>query len=99
MKDLVDIVTYATNESFNLMQLRYAIRSECEKRDMAVPTQFAAPEFWANRYAAYAAKSGAPEMYTSFESASKLASSFFNPALTECAPKDAVWDPEKTEWK
>ncbi len=37
MKDLVDIVTYATNESFDLLQLRQAVRCECAKRGMAVP--------------------------------------------------------------
>ncbi|MBQ9000563.1 MAG: nucleotidyl transferase AbiEii/AbiGii toxin family protein [Eggerthellaceae bacterium] len=98
MKDLVDIVTYATNESFDLMQLAHAIRSECAKRSMAVPARFEAPQSWSPRFAAFAHKNGLPAVHTDFESASGLASAFFDPALAEAAAIDATWDPAKAQW-
>ena len=98
MKDLVDIVVYATKETFDLLQLANAIRCECARRSMAVPECFGAPSYWAERFAAYANKNGAPARYASFESASSLASSFFNPALALSTAEDATWNPIKTEW-
>lgn len=98
MKDLVDIVTYATNEPFDLLQLRHAIRCECAKRGMAVPDCFSAPDGWSVRFAAYARKNGLSEEYADFQKASLLASRFFDPALSEAVPDEAMWNPAKTEW-
>ena len=98
MKDLADIVTYAANEAFDLGRLAHAIRSECAKRSMDVPERFEAPEGWSLRFAAFARKNGLPAKYASFESATALASSFFNPALAKKAVGGAMWDPAKTEW-
>ncbi|NGM17511.1 nucleotidyl transferase AbiEii/AbiGii toxin family protein [Eggerthellaceae bacterium zg-893] len=98
MKDLVDIVTYATNEVFDCMQLALAIRSECAKRSMVVPAHFEAPESWSARFALFASRNGLPAEYADFEAASELASSFFDPALAEATAIDATWDPAKTEW-
>ena len=98
MKDLVDIVTYATNESFGLLQLGLAIQDECAKRGMAVPESFAAPEIWRDRFAAYAQKNRLPEEYAGFEEASSIASRFFDPALSKAVPANASWNPANTEW-
>ena len=98
MKDLVDIVTYATNESFELLQLGLAIQDECAKRGMAVPESFAAPEIWRDRFAAYARKNGLPEEHAGFEEASSIASRFFDPALSKAVPANASWNPANTEW-
>ena len=54
MKDLVDIVAYATNEAFDLGQLAHAIRSECAKRPMAAPKRFEAPGSWRPRFPEFA---------------------------------------------
>ncbi len=43
MKDLVDVVAYATHERFALGQLARAIRSECAKRGMEIPEDFSTP--------------------------------------------------------
>lgn len=98
MKDLVDIVAYATNEAFDLKQLAHAIRSECAKRSMAVPARFEAPVSWRARFAAFAGKNGVPAEYVDFEAASGLAAAFFDPALAEEIAADATWDPASAEW-
>lgn len=98
MKDLVDIVMYATNESCDLMKLRHAVRSECAKRGMAVPERFAAPDSWRGRFAAYAQKNGLTGECAGFEEASLLASRLYDPALSGVFPDDAAWDPIKAEW-
>lgn len=98
MKDLVDVVTYATNEPIGLIQLAHAIRSECSKRLMTVPTRFKAPESWSTRFAAFARKNGISAEYADFEAASELASAFFDPALAEITAVDSTWNPIRVEW-
>lgn len=98
MKDLVDIVTYATNEAFDLGQLAHAIRSECAKRSMAAPKRFEAPESWRPRFPEFARRSGLLAKYADFDGATELASAFFDPALAETVSADAAWDPSRTEW-
>ena len=98
MKDLVDIVAYATNEAFDLGQLAHAIRSECAKRPMAAPKRFEAPGSWRPRFPEFARRSGLPAKYADFDGATELASAFFDPALAETVSADAAWDPSRTEW-
>lgn len=98
MKDLVDVVAYASNEVFDLGELSLAIRSECARRQMAVPTVFVAPETWRLEFARFARKHGVVERFVSFEAASALASEFFNPAL-EGTNEKASWDPCDLCWK
>lgn len=98
MKDLVDVVTYATHEHFQLDPLAHAIRCECAKRGMPLPRVFKAPEIWRPRFHVFAKQNGVPEEYSSFESASQLASSFYNPALKEISTHDLYWDYRSRQW-
>lgn len=98
MKDLVDVVLYATNEQFDLGQLRCAIASECAKCGMSVPGSFAAPGAWRDRFEDYAQKNGVQGEFVSFETASALASRFFNPALVNAGRGNDVWDSKELCW-
>lgn len=97
MKDLVDVIFYATNECFKLRELSCAVRAECARREMAVPERFAAPETWKKGFEVFARKNGLLTEHTSFEAACKLASDFFNPALTASADV-LIWSPESLTW-
>lgn len=98
MKDLVDVVSYAMSEAFNLGELSYAIWHECSKRGMAVPGRFEAPESWRGSFAAYARKNGLDAEHAAFDSASDLAARFFNPALAQGGDGRKTWDPDRLVW-
>lgn len=99
MKDLVDVVFYATNKAFSLRQLSHSIGCECKRREMAVPERFCAPAAWKTGFPAFARKSGAEPAHTSFEAACKLASSFFDPALQGSGPTgELTWNPKELRW-
>lgn len=99
MKDLVDVVFYATSKAFSLRQLSHSIECECGRREMAVPEQFRAPATWKTGFPAFAKKSGLEPAYTSFEAACKLASSFFDPALRKVESTDELtWNPKELRW-
>lgn len=97
MKDLVDVVLYATSETFLLGELRQAIRNECAKRGMEVPCSFKAPEHWRQRFAAFA-KGKLTADFASFDAASEIASQFFDPALTD-SDGDLAWNPKSHCWE
>lgn len=100
MKDLVDVVFYATNEPFLLGQLSYSIQCECARRGMAVPIEFAAPKAWESRFSVFAKNSGVAVDYASFPAACCLASKFYNPALLgEKQDVEATWNPERLCWE
>lgn len=100
MKDLVDVVFYATNEPFLLGQLSYSIQCECARRGMAVPIEFAAPKAWESRFSVFAKNSGVAVDYASFPAACSLASKFYNPALLgEKQDVEATWNPERLCWE
>ncbi|RDB63916.1 hypothetical protein C1878_03775 [Gordonibacter sp. 28C] len=98
MKDLVDVVAYATHEDFSLRQLATAIESECGKRNMTVPKRFEAPSIWRPRFAAFAKRNGVPRDYAGFDAAAKLAAEFFDPALFEGVAGDAEWRHMSLRW-
>ena len=99
MKDLVDVVFYVTHEVFSAGQLSYAVERECDRRNMAVPEAFAAPETWVSRYETFAKKNDSLDGFTSFDSASALAASFFDPVLNGEANADDAWDYGEHCWK
>lgn len=99
MKDLVDVVIYAMNEQFSLQQLSFAVECECRHREMRVPDHFNAPESWKSRFAAFAKKAGAAKEFATFESASDLASKFFDPALSADRTTEMQWSPEILAWQ
>ena len=100
MKDLLDVVAYATNESFSLKQLSHAIECECAKRGMHVPKRFSAPTSWKTKFATFAKRNNIIPEYTSFAAASDLASAFFNPALSGIEIEgEALWNPIERRWQ
>lgn len=99
MKDLVDVVTYAMNERFSLQQLSFAVQCECRHREMRVPDHFKAPESWKSRFASFAKKAGVAKEFAAFESASDLASKFFDPALSTELATEMQWSPEILAWQ
>lgn len=96
MKDLVDVVTYATHEAFSKRELRLAIESECAKRGMDVPDRFAAPDFWRERFASFS-KGKLPSELAAFDAASGMAARFFD-AVLGSDDGDMPWDPETGAW-
>lgn len=96
MKDLVDVVTYATHEAFSKRELRLAIESECAKRGMDVPDRFTAPGFWKERFASFS-KGKLPSELAAFDAASGIAARFFDPVLRS-DDGDMSWDPETGAW-
>ena len=100
MKDLVDVVYYATNVTLALKDLARAIECECRKRGMGVPVRFEAPAAWVESFAAFAKKSGLPGEYSSFAAATTLASALFDPALgRSLARENAFWDSDSLCWR
>ena len=99
MKDLVDVVYYATNEAFSLEELARSIAYECSRRDMDPPEKFEAPDAWAGKFAAFARKNGVSEEYASFGAATSLASVLFDPALGATQGWRAFWDPQSLRWQ
>lgn len=99
MKDLVDVVSYATHETFSLAQLSLAVESECARRGMDVPRRFEAPSSWEGRFRAFARKNGTPEEYCALDAANRLASDFFGPALVERGSEDARWNHDVLRWE
>ena len=97
MKDLVDVVTYATHEAFSQRELRFAIESECAKRDMDVPDRFAAPALWRDRFASFS-KGKLPSEFASFDAASSIAARFFDAVLVS-NDGEMSWDPKTSAWK
>mgnify|MGYP001005524130 FL=1 len=99
MKDLVDVVYYATNEAFSLEELARSIAHECSRRDMDLPEKFEAPDAWAGKFAAFARKNGVSEEYASFGAATSLASVLFDPALGATQGWRAFGDPQSLRWQ
>lgn len=97
MKDLVDIVFYASTERFELAQLALAVRAECGKREMDVPKEFKAPGEWRARFKTFATKNHVPTSFRDFDAASELVSRFFGPALGESRVR-MIWDPRVLAW-
>ncbi len=97
MKDLADIVFYATGRCFDLRELALAVRTECRKRGMEVPESFSAPEEWRARFAPFAAKNRVPARYRGFDEAIELAGRFYAPALA--GKGDMTWNPKALAWE
>ena len=93
MKDLVDVVVYARTQEVSAALLSLAIRSECARRKMDVPTAFAAPRFWENGFSRYASSHG---LDMSFEEASLIASELFDHVLT--GEITGTWDCGSCSW-
>lgn len=98
MKDLFDVVTYLTNESFKFGEVKDAILNECSARKMKVPSSFTSPSLWKDRFPDFAKRNGLDSNFVSFESANNLAMSFFNSVLTDEFPSEAKWNPTTLEW-
>lgn len=100
MKDLVDVVAYASHERFGLRALSRAIAEECRRRGMAAPESFEAPSEWAAGFASFARRNGVPDEYCAFDAACALASEFYNPALRPAGtPDELEWSCARHIWE
>ncbi|MFV0429546.1 MAG: nucleotidyl transferase AbiEii/AbiGii toxin family protein [Arachnia sp.] len=93
-KDLVDLVVIATTQVVHAEELRDAIRTECSRRRLQVPGQFAIPVNWGRSYAALAVNT--PAGPYSFASAGDLMRAFIDPILANVAR--GTWEPPSTSW-
>ena len=62
--NLVDIVLMARTQELAWRDLRIAVVAECERRGMAVPGRFEAPEFWRSGFARFARRQGSTSRLT-----------------------------------
>jgi predicted nucleotidyltransferase component of viral defense system len=99
IKDLVDLVVIALNQSVLLERLAIAIDSESKMRGIAPIEEFAIPGEWMSypgRYRKMTHDTAIDEFYRSQNNAVELTKKFINPALL-CPSSDLIWDPATTE--
>lgn len=96
-KDLVDLVAIVTEASVAAEPQMVALRSEAERRGLALPGRFTVPdqELWARGYAAEAARSLLPIAGT-LDEALAIVSPFVDPLLDGSAV--GAWDPKRGQW-
>lgn len=93
MKDLVDVVLIARTQSVSAAVLSLAIVTECSRRGMALPSRFAAPDFWESDFGRFVKSNG---LDVPFVVACDLAARLFDPVLEgvvggEWIPEEALW--------
>ncbi|WP_036923506.1 nucleotidyl transferase AbiEii/AbiGii toxin family protein [Propionicicella superfundia] len=93
-KDLVDLVVMVITQSVDAVSLRQAIASECAKRRLRFPDEFAVPAQWGAAYAKLVRNTPA-EPYP-ITAARELLSNFIDPVLTGGAA--GAWHPEIRIW-
>ena len=102
VKDLVDVLVYATTCSVDGGRLTSSIRREAGARRLVLAESFVIPEEWEGAYgrqfAKLCAQTGLSSAYTSIAEATKLAAKLFDPALSGGA-EGLSWDPEMLEWR
>lgn len=102
VKDLVDVLVYATTCVVDGTKLATSIKREAGARKISLAESFAPPEEWENAYkrqfARLYAQTSLPEPYASIANASDLAARLFDPALREEA-EGLSWNPENLEWR
>lgn len=93
-KDLVGLVVIAVTQTVEASILRQAIVSECAKRKLVVPDEFAAPAHWGSAYAKLARNT--PAAPYSISVARVLVRGLIDPLLAGKA--FGVWDPVAGGW-
>lgn len=97
VRDLVDLVILARNQSLEGLALISAVRQEWAHRGLEGPVAFDPPMEWASRYRSEAAKTPACAGVENFEAAVELVVSFLAPVLDGSA-EGHLWHPESLTW-
>lgn len=82
MKDLVDLVVFATTQDIEGTALGHAIASEARRRQMAPFEHFTVPSTWGTRYAKLSKSVPYCADYRTVDLASELVTRLIDPALT-----------------
>ena len=101
VKDLVDILVYASNCEIDGAKLSRRIARELGVRRLAVPERFCVPPEWAGTYEKQFTKlvsqTGLRQKPGSIGEASETAARLLDPALSGSAD-GKIWNPAKFEW-
>ena len=101
VKDLVDLLVYATNQNLDGDDLRHWCRLEARARGLELPSEFSVPESWREHYSKSFKKlvrtTELDEELSSLDEAERLVARVLNPVLSGEA-RDRVWDCRLLEW-
>ncbi|APF40718.1 nucleotidyl transferase AbiEii/AbiGii toxin family protein [Neomicrococcus aestuarii] len=97
VKDLVDLVVFATTQRIDGTSLSVAIDSERRRRRMDSFEEFVVPSDWGAGYAKFTKSVRQLHAYESFELAVDLVSRLIDPALQGIA-NGSVWQPNSLRW-
>jgi hypothetical protein len=101
VKDLVDILVYATTERVDGTTLISKIQAEATARKLVLPQSFSLPDQWREHYAAVFAKlckqTGIPSHLHSLNQGEKFTRTFLDPTLNNEA-KGKTWNFQILQW-
>lgn len=102
VKDLVDLVVYATHEHIDGDKLATRLRGEAATRGVALPTAFCLPDEWAGTYerlyGRLVSQTVLGESFPTMGDAAEIVGRLFDPALTGVCG-GLRWNPETTSWE
>lgn len=97
-KDLVDLAVIAVTQTVDGTALANAINVESRRRGMHPIGAFSVPRVWGAAYTRLARRVPHLEGYTGIAAASRLTTSFIDPALTGDS-RSRLWNPATTTWE
>lgn len=97
-RDLVDLVVIANTQSIPANDLREAIRSEAQLRDLGHVTSFTIPSSWGRAYERTARTIPACSRHQAIDDARALMTDFITRIL-ESDDLQGMWNPESLAWK
>ena len=101
VKDLVDLLVYATNENLNGNELCHWCRLEARVRGLELPSQFSVPESWRTHYSMsfkkLARSTELDETLLDLDAAESLVARVLDPVLSGNA-HDHMWNCHLQEW-
>ncbi|WP_216402890.1 nucleotidyl transferase AbiEii/AbiGii toxin family protein [Arcanobacterium phocae] len=102
VKDLVDIIIYATTSPIDGTKLQKRVHHEATVRSITLPTTFHLPSDWdaphERQFKKLCANTGLPEDLRNMNAASSLAGSLVNPAINSTAT-GLHWDSSMLKWE
>lgn len=102
VKDLVDIVIYATTCLIDGEKLQKRVRHETAVRKIALPRSFGVPESWGEshkrQFEKLCSQTGLPDSLKIIGAATQLARELFDPVFAGVAD-GMTWNPNKTMWE
>lgn len=102
VKDLVDVLVYATTCAVDGDKLMASIRRESGVRRLVLAESFIVPEEWeriyGRQFGKLCAQTGLSDAYASIAEAAKLSARLFDPALRGEA-EGLSWDPKGLAWR